>query len=253
MTHLGRILIVDDEPKIRSFIGRALTAAGYATEFAASGTEALHSCAAARYDLVILDLVIGDMDGRQVLGELLFARPDQAVIVLSCVADVAAKVDLLERGVPGVRLYLNNGQSVITDSEGLYNFPAVNEGSQVISLDPVTLPAGYALADTGRSDERSWTRLLRTPLGGGALLRQNFALRSPDSEHVGSRPSSNASGNAYASANSKSNKSALNGSLFGGVSNNLAGSNDSKESNITSAPKPSVSNAPTEAGTYEMK
>jgi DNA-binding response OmpR family regulator len=98
MTPLGRILIVDDEPKIRSFIGRALTAAGYATEFAASGAEALRSCGAARYDLVILDLVIGDMDGRQVLGELLSARPDQAVIVLSCVADVAAKVDLLERG-----------------------------------------------------------------------------------------------------------------------------------------------------------
>ena len=38
------------------------------------------------------------MDGREVLGELLSARPDQAVIVLSCVADVAAKVDLLERG-----------------------------------------------------------------------------------------------------------------------------------------------------------
>ena len=98
MTHLGRILIVDDEPKIRSFIGRALTAAGYTTEFAASGVEALRSCAAARYDLIILDLVIGDMDGRQVLGRLLSARPDQAVIVLSCLADVATKVDLLEHG-----------------------------------------------------------------------------------------------------------------------------------------------------------
>jgi DNA-binding response OmpR family regulator len=98
MTHTGRILIVDDEPKIRSFIGRALTAAGYSTEFAASGAEALRSCTAARYDLIILDLVIGDMDGRRVLGELLAGRPDQAVIVLSCVADVAAKVDLLERG-----------------------------------------------------------------------------------------------------------------------------------------------------------
>lgn len=98
MTHLGRILIVDDEPKIRSFIGRALGAAGDATEFAASGAEALRSCAAVRYDLVILDLVIGDMDGRQVLSKLMSARPDQAVIVLSCVADVAAKVDLLERG-----------------------------------------------------------------------------------------------------------------------------------------------------------
>ena len=98
MTHLGRILIVDDEPKIRSFIGRALTAAGYATEFAASGAEAVRSCTAARYDLVILDLVIIDMDGRRVLGEVLSVHPEQAVIVLSCVADVAAKVDLLERG-----------------------------------------------------------------------------------------------------------------------------------------------------------
>jgi two-component system, OmpR family, response regulator len=98
MTNLGRILIVDDEPKIRSFIGRALTAAGYTAEFAANGAEALRSCAGTRCDLVILDLVIGDMDGRQVLRELLSARPDQAVIVLSCVADVAAKVDLLERG-----------------------------------------------------------------------------------------------------------------------------------------------------------
>jgi two-component system OmpR family response regulator len=98
MTNVGRILIVDDEPKIRSFIGRALTAAGYTAEFAANGAEALRSCAGTRCDLVILDLVIGDMDGRQVLRELLSARPDQAVIVLSCVADVAAKVDLLERG-----------------------------------------------------------------------------------------------------------------------------------------------------------
>jgi two-component system OmpR family response regulator len=98
VTHLGRILIVDDEPRIRSFIGRALTGAGYATELAASGGEALRTCADARYDLVILDLVIGDMDGREVLSGLLSSRPDQAVIVLSCVADVAAKVDLLERG-----------------------------------------------------------------------------------------------------------------------------------------------------------
>ena len=93
-----RILVVDDEPGIRSFIGRALNAAGYAADFAATGTEALRLAHDRNYDLVILDLVMPDMAGQVVLERLLAARPDQAVLVLSCLADVADKVDCLERG-----------------------------------------------------------------------------------------------------------------------------------------------------------
>ncbi|HEX8424363.1 MAG TPA: hypothetical protein VF634_13180, partial [Pyrinomonadaceae bacterium] len=85
--------------------------------------------------------------------------------------------DAGERAVEGARLYLDNGQSVITDAEGMYSLPSVEDGSVVIALDPVTLPRGYALTDEGRRSGRSWARLLRTPLGGGTLLRQNFALR----------------------------------------------------------------------------
>ena len=94
----ARILVADDEPGIRSFIGRALGAAGYATDFAATGAEALQRARASHYDLVILDLVMPDMAGQVILERLLAARPDQAVLVLSCLADVAAKVDCLERG-----------------------------------------------------------------------------------------------------------------------------------------------------------
>jgi uncharacterized repeat protein (TIGR01451 family) len=84
--------------------------------------------------------------------------------------------DESDRPVPGARLYLSNGQSVITDSAGLYNFPSLGDGPQVISLDPVSVPKRYALTDGGRVSGKSWARLLRTPIGGGALLRQNFAL-----------------------------------------------------------------------------
>ena len=93
-----RILVVDDEPNIRSFIGRALAAAGYLIGFAGSGSEGLRHALDEHYDLVILDLVMPDMDGCNVLDQLLRARPDQTVMVLSCVADVATKVDCLERG-----------------------------------------------------------------------------------------------------------------------------------------------------------
>ncbi|MDT4897194.1 MAG: hypothetical protein QOH25_2271 [Acidobacteriota bacterium] len=110
-----------------------------------------------------------------------------------------------DEAVAGVRLYLNSGQSVVTDSQGLYNFPSLNDGAQVISLDPVSLPTGYALTDGGTVAGRSWTRLLRTPLGGGALLRQNFALvRSGGALKESARMSANTNaGNSIASVTVK--------------------------------------------------
>jgi two-component system, OmpR family, response regulator len=94
----ARLLVVDDEPQIREFIARALTAAGYAIDFSGSGKEGLIRATAGDYDLVILDLVMPDMDGREILARLRHDRPDQAVLVLSCLADVTTKVDCLELG-----------------------------------------------------------------------------------------------------------------------------------------------------------
>ena len=93
-----RILLVDDEPRIRDFISRALETAGYAVDAACSGTEGLQQAVAGDYDLIILDLIMPDMDGRVFLAQLLRERREQGVLVLSCLADVTTKVDCLELG-----------------------------------------------------------------------------------------------------------------------------------------------------------
>ncbi len=93
-----RILVVDDQPEIRDVVARALTAAGYAIDCRSDGATGLKHALTGDYQLVILDLVMPETDGRTVLTRLCKERPGQAVMVLSCVADVPTKVDCLDLG-----------------------------------------------------------------------------------------------------------------------------------------------------------
>jgi uncharacterized repeat protein (TIGR01451 family) len=144
-----------------------------------------------------------------------------------------------ERPMPGVRLFLNNGQSVITDSAGLYNFPSLGDGALVIALDSVTLPDGYQLTDGGSLSGHSWTRLLRTPLGGGALLKQNFALAKKDGSSS-SRPASSSSAYPVSNALAASNNS-------NAASNNSTSEGDKRKS-ATKAQPASVETATNKPG-----
>jgi len=65
-----RVLIVDDEPAIRRFLRATLSAHGYDIFEATDGQSALIAAAAARPDLVILDLGLPDMDGVQITRQL---------------------------------------------------------------------------------------------------------------------------------------------------------------------------------------
>ena len=94
----SRILLIDDEPRIRDFVSRALSTSGYQIDLADGGIEGLSQALAGDYHLVILDLVMPDMDGTSVLRRLLRDRPDQPVLVLSCLDDVTTKVACLELG-----------------------------------------------------------------------------------------------------------------------------------------------------------
>ncbi len=95
---MTRVLVVDDEPRISSFVSRALSAEGFQVDAALDGRRGLELARTGRYALVVLDLLLPGMDGVSVLRNLMEARPDQRVLVLSAISDVDSKVECLELG-----------------------------------------------------------------------------------------------------------------------------------------------------------
>jgi DNA-binding response OmpR family regulator len=79
----ARILVVDDEASIRRTLTQIFTRTGYQAAEAASGQEALQQIARQRFDLVILDIRLPDMDGTDVLKAARPTAPDTVFILLT--------------------------------------------------------------------------------------------------------------------------------------------------------------------------
>jgi two-component system KDP operon response regulator KdpE len=91
------VLIVDDEPPIRRFLKTSLSAQGYRVVEADTGAAALKEMAAARPDLVVLDLGLPDMNGLDVIRAIRKAS-DVPIVVLSVRGDEQSKVAALDLG-----------------------------------------------------------------------------------------------------------------------------------------------------------
>jgi DNA-binding response OmpR family regulator len=89
---MTRVLVIDDEPRIVSFVQRALSADGIAAEGVTEGARGLAMTLTDRYELVLLDLLMPAMDGTSVLARTMEHRPHQTVVVLSALTDVETKV-----------------------------------------------------------------------------------------------------------------------------------------------------------------
>ncbi|MDX2151034.1 MAG: response regulator transcription factor [Bryobacteraceae bacterium] len=93
-----RILVVEDEKRIADFLGRGLESAGYAVDVASDGAQALNLVHATDYDLIILDLMLPDMDGLQVLERIRNRKSNPPVLILSARGAVDDRVKGLEVG-----------------------------------------------------------------------------------------------------------------------------------------------------------
>lgn len=97
MTRRPQILVVDDEPQIQRFLKPALAAAGYDVIRAMDGAEALAAVRAHAPDVVVLDLGLPDLDGKEVIG-LVRRQCETPIIVLSARGEEAEKIAALDRG-----------------------------------------------------------------------------------------------------------------------------------------------------------
>ncbi len=95
---MHRILVVEDEPRIASFVQKGLDAHGFTTAIATNAKEAIAQTLSASFDLLILDLGLPDKDGHQVLAELRGQGATLPIIILSARDDIEDKVSGLEGG-----------------------------------------------------------------------------------------------------------------------------------------------------------
>lgn len=92
-----KVLVVDDEPQIRRFVKVALEANGYVYTEAETGIEAIKKAASEKPGLIILDLGLPDMDGKDVLANIR-SWGNMPVIVLSVRSKEEEKIQALDLG-----------------------------------------------------------------------------------------------------------------------------------------------------------
>lgn len=92
------IALIEDEPGIVDFVSRGLSSRGLMVHSALDGEGGLALALGDEIDLVILDLMLPGMDGRQVLDELARRRPGLPVIVLTALGEIDDRVEGLKAG-----------------------------------------------------------------------------------------------------------------------------------------------------------
>lgn len=93
-----RILVVEDDPKIASFVVNGLKQNGYAIDHVGNGEDALFQGQTVNYDAAIIDLMLPKLDGMSLIRQLRSAGVRYPILILSAKASVQDRVEGLHLG-----------------------------------------------------------------------------------------------------------------------------------------------------------
>jgi two-component system, OmpR family, response regulator RegX3 len=95
---MSKILVVEDEPAISDAVSYALREAGYEVDTVADGRTALERARAERYDLMVLDLLLPGLPGREVCSTLRAERSDLPIVMLTALEAERDRIAGLDLG-----------------------------------------------------------------------------------------------------------------------------------------------------------
>jgi two-component system OmpR family response regulator len=93
-----RILVVEDDDKIASFLAKGLKQSGFSVDMASDGADALSLCRSVNYDSIVLDIMLPELDGLSVLRTIRQEKKLVPVLLLSAKATVDNRVTGLQAG-----------------------------------------------------------------------------------------------------------------------------------------------------------
>ena len=98
MTRSLRVLVVDDEEVIRDILATLLEREGWQVTTASNGTRALSAFEAEPHDVVLLDLMLPDRPGLEVLAEIRRRDPDAVVVIVTAYSSIEGAVEAMRLG-----------------------------------------------------------------------------------------------------------------------------------------------------------
>lgn len=126
-----KILVVEDEVKTGEYLAKGLTEAGFVVDLTDNGLNGYHQAMTAEYDLIILDIMLPDVNGWDIVRMLRAAKKSMPILLLTALGTIEQRVKGLELGADDylvkpfafaellarVRTLLRRGTPVIAESQ----------------------------------------------------------------------------------------------------------------------------------------
>ncbi len=97
-SYRGRVLVIDDEPDIRESLEALLSSENYRVDLAFNATEGLKKLETSTYDLVLVDLMMPDKSGMEVLEEIRLRDRETPLFMITAYGSIEVAVEALKRG-----------------------------------------------------------------------------------------------------------------------------------------------------------